>query len=284
MMKRKSNLKLKSSVINVPQRSVGNASTKVAHREVAQKFVDNADGEVRAVEGETILLKCIVAHLQGKAQWNRNRTIIFDQEIPTELNSSRHFVIVGNQTAGDFSLEIRNIRIDDAGTYECHIRPKIDSEYYIALTALTKLTVKPRSGQHSYQLDKQLPTPMHLSNGQSSWKDRDCLPVPCTAEISADVTDTPFLSIPSTNSSPNYRQKLPSSSARPISGVGTAYLFYIFLAITFVFFIINVLLILTTWMRLNKERKLNLIRKRWNSAASETRATGSKTYDRYCFD
>lgn len=111
---------------------------------IDQEFKATADQEVRLDEGETILLKCVVANLQGKAQWSKNKVIIYDQEIPPALNDNKHYVVSGNTTLGDFSLELRNARLDDTAQYTCLIRPKIDLPIFRQLVHKTNVTVRPR--------------------------------------------------------------------------------------------------------------------------------------------
>lgn len=106
------------------------------------KLVDTPREREDVEEGNTILLRCTVSNLQGTAQWSKNEAIIYDQYTP-DYNDRDHYVMVGNGTIGDFSLELRNANLEDTAQYTCTIRPKKDDIRIPPLVAKTNVTVLP---------------------------------------------------------------------------------------------------------------------------------------------
>ena len=70
-----------------------------------------------ATEGTTTQLRCKVADKAGVLSWLQNgQAISFDNVV--SLADSR-YSIEGNQTEGEFFLQITNVNENDQGTYYC---------------------------------------------------------------------------------------------------------------------------------------------------------------------
>lgn len=154
----------------------GDVDSPLVPPDVDQEFKANADRNVLLHEGETILLKCVVANLQGKGQWRKDSLVIYDQELGADFNENKHYVVNGNTALGDFSLELRNARLDDTAQYTCRIRPKLDLPIYKELEHITNLTVRSREPQPAdTRTTESLLLPAKLAGSPETKQARDVL-------------------------------------------------------------------------------------------------------------
>ncbi len=87
--------------------------------------------------GDTALLTCSVSEKHGDVQWTHDGTALgYDRQIP---GKPRYSVIFDKSEATEYHLEIKNVTMDDEGTFSCQAAPIGDWD--TKLEAKAKLTV-----------------------------------------------------------------------------------------------------------------------------------------------
>nr|CAH8826849.1 unnamed protein product [Trichobilharzia regenti] len=91
------------------------------------------------LEGETVLMRCRVAHQRGKAQWRaRNFLLGYKRNIPDWPRYSMQ----GDSEQGVHDLLIHNVSREDAGVFECQVSP-VAGQNPLRRQTLLVILVKP---------------------------------------------------------------------------------------------------------------------------------------------
>ncbi len=102
----------------------------------SQSFVKKPS-DTRVKIGDTALLTCSVSDKHGDVQWTHDGTALgYDRQVP---GKPRYSVIFDKSEATEYHLEIKNVTMDDEGTFSCQAAPIGDWD--TKLEAKAKLTV-----------------------------------------------------------------------------------------------------------------------------------------------
>lgn len=71
-----------------------------------------------AIVGETIIMACRVVNKKGNLQWSRDG---FGLGTDRELKGYPRYTMTGNDDEGDYSLQIRNVQLEDDSTFQCQV-------------------------------------------------------------------------------------------------------------------------------------------------------------------
>ena len=71
-----------------------------------------------AIVGETIIMACRVVSKKGNLQWSRDG---FGLGTDRELKGYPRYTMTGNDDEGDYSLQIRNVNLEDDSTFQCQV-------------------------------------------------------------------------------------------------------------------------------------------------------------------
>ena len=71
-----------------------------------------------AQEGDTILLACRVVHKVGRIQWTRDS---FGLGTERELVGYPRYSMTGSDEEGEYSLQIRDVRLEDEARFQCQV-------------------------------------------------------------------------------------------------------------------------------------------------------------------
>ena len=71
-----------------------------------------------AIVGETIIMACRVVNKKGNLQWSRDG---FGLGTDRELKGYPRYTMTGNDDEGDYSLQIRNVNLEDDAPFQCQV-------------------------------------------------------------------------------------------------------------------------------------------------------------------
>nr|XP_054756593.1 uncharacterized protein LOC129262495 [Lytechinus pictus] len=90
---------------------------------LSQNFVESPqDQTIR--EGQTVLFRCIIRNLQSNQNvyWFRlstRRFLTVNRMVHSHVPQHQRLSILGNANLGEYHLQIRDVELEDAGTYRC---------------------------------------------------------------------------------------------------------------------------------------------------------------------
>ena len=97
-----------------PNQASGQQARRPAFREKPGELVS-------LIEGDSTRLRCELDNHTGTVQWLKDGHIVF-MDGEKGKGFERHFM-EGDQAAGDFSMDLRRVRLEDSGHYECQAVP-----------------------------------------------------------------------------------------------------------------------------------------------------------------
>ncbi|RWS14166.1 nephrin-like protein, partial [Dinothrombium tinctorium] len=106
-----------------------------------QYFRERPQPMVEVVEGDSLVLKCVIGNQAGAVQWSKDGFVLgYERSIPGYPSYS----MVGNARDGVHNLRIENVKMEDDGQYQCQVGPALNNK---AIRASSKVTVllKPTS-------------------------------------------------------------------------------------------------------------------------------------------
>jgi len=92
--------------------------TDFAHGQ--QQYFRVRPTDVEVGEGGTAVIPCEVGNRQGRVQWTKDGlTLGYNRSIP----GIPRYSVLGSENSGQFSLQIRDVTLEDDADYECQVGP-----------------------------------------------------------------------------------------------------------------------------------------------------------------
>jgi len=93
-----------------------------------------------AILGETIILPCRVMNRVGTLQWTKDG---FGLGNGRDLAGFPRYMMTGNDDENDFSLQIRNVQLEDDALFQCQVGPTEGSKGIRSRNAVVQVYVPP---------------------------------------------------------------------------------------------------------------------------------------------
>lgn len=84
-----------------------------------QKFTIEPENQSATI-GTKVLLPCRVVGKLGVLQWTKDD---FGLGTHRNLSAFERYSMVGNENAGDYTLQIESLQLDDDAKYQCQVSP-----------------------------------------------------------------------------------------------------------------------------------------------------------------
>lgn len=95
-----------------------------------------------AVVGETIILPCRVLNKVGTLQWTKDG---FGLGTDRDLLGFPRYTMTGNDEEGDYSLQIRNVQLEDDALFQCQVGAADGTTGIRSKTAIVTVFTPPES-------------------------------------------------------------------------------------------------------------------------------------------
>lgn len=99
----------------------------------AQSF-DTEPIDVEAKIGSRVTLPCRVLNKVGNLQWTKDD---FGLGTDRNLSSFVRYQMIGTDADGDYTLEIKNLSLEDDGRYQCQVSPGPEGTYNFSFTSFS---------------------------------------------------------------------------------------------------------------------------------------------------
>lgn len=93
-----------------------------------------------AILGDTIILPCRVVNRVGTLQWTKDG---FGLGNGRDLAGFPRYMMTGNDDENDFSLQIRNVQLEDDAEFQCQVGPTEGTKGIRSRSAVVQVNVPP---------------------------------------------------------------------------------------------------------------------------------------------